>query len=107
MVKNDLKSNAKSVQNYLTCTIDIHIKPNFGALIATMPFISGNIAKTALFINVIMTDVLLISKILMPLTPLRKLYVELNLPSLNCATNFVSTTLPMNNSSILPLTHRS
>ena len=64
MVKNVLKSNAKSVTVSLTCIVVLPIKLNSGVLIATMRFIFGNTVKIALFTNVTMINALYLQTIL-------------------------------------------
>lgn len=54
MVKNVLKSNAKSAPNYLTFTTDLLIKQNSGVHIAIMLYSFGNNVKIAIFINATM-----------------------------------------------------
>ena len=100
-VKNDLKSNAKSVTVYLTCIAVLSAKLNSGVPIATMRFTFGNIAVTALFPNVTMINALYLQTTSKNSIASKKLYVKQNLLSLNSATNTANITLPMSNFNIL------
>jgi len=106
MAKNDLKSNARSVLNYLTFIVVSLTKPNSGAPIATMLSIFGNIVKTAPCTNAIMINALLSSKTLINSTHSRKSYVKQNLLNSNSVINTENIILPMNNFNIqLPNNH--
>ncbi len=100
MAKNALKSNAKSAQNCLTFIAALLTKQNSGVLIATMPFISGNTARIALFTNVTMINARLSSRIAISLIPSRKLFAKQSLLNSNSVINTANITLPMNNCSI-------
>lgn len=102
-VKNDLKSNVKSAQNYSTSTAALLIKLNSGAPIATTLSSFGNIKKTAPSTNVTMINALPSSITSINSISLKKPYVKQNLPNSNSVTNIANITLPMINSNILPL----
>lgn len=105
MVKNGLKSNARSALSYLTFIAGLLTKLNSGVPIATMPYSFGSIVKIAPFINAIMTNARLLSTISASLIPSRKLYVKQNPLSSNFIINIANIILPMSNSNILPLTN--
>ena len=75
-VKNELRLNAKSVQNYSIYIVVLLVQLNFGVLIVTMLFASGNIAVIALFTNVRIINVRCLSKTLTTLIRLKKPYVK-------------------------------